>query len=501
MRPAVEGKAKGGMSIPVRWSHAPSSTGLDRSGGNGKSVGFDISLPVDQEGLVEELSPLSTPKRKFDLPPLGARSAHRAPAPCASISREISLPRAGTMGKQRRDDFPVAVKRATALRVNNRCSNPTCGASTSGPQSGLEKVLNIGVAAHVTAASSGGPRYDSAISEAERKSATNAIWLCQNCAKLIDNDSRHFSAALLRHWKEIAEAYARERIGKQSPFERSAAPHFRVFKGEAYPVLKPPEALELSSEELIGKLRTLLPTDLLTCEEFELLDRGRGALGQPYAVLAAGKKYGWDWDVIFFSAGEFGWEVIARTSLTMQKGHVPSVLYIAGTPGALVLTHVAGWGTGVFRRRTSWYRIAKGEPIPLLSYPHDFYVVGWGMPFDRRLKSRLVTVPPILQTGTLLELDFTIDYTITEQFASDRGDPTLISSEERLSLEWNESASAFVPRTSSDDFAKIEELWNEGTDGFVRRNLVRLRYLANYGTYRQRSFIQRHLLRETPTAD
>src|SRR6266852_460116 len=70
MRPAVEGKARGGMSIPVRWSHAPSSTGLGRSGGNGNSVGFDISLPVDQEGLVEELiaaDPRSLGGRSQDL--------------------------------------------------------------------------------------------------------------------------------------------------------------------------------------------------------------------------------------------------------------------------------------------------------------------------------------------------------------------------------------------------------------------------------------------------
>src|SRR6266702_930909 len=55
MRPAVEGKARGGMSIPVRRLHAPSSTGLGKSGGNGKSVGFDIFLPVDQEGPVAKL--------------------------------------------------------------------------------------------------------------------------------------------------------------------------------------------------------------------------------------------------------------------------------------------------------------------------------------------------------------------------------------------------------------------------------------------------------------
>ncbi len=33
-----------------------------------------------------------------------------------------------------RDDFPKDVQRALASRVSHLCSNPGCGASTSGPQ-------------------------------------------------------------------------------------------------------------------------------------------------------------------------------------------------------------------------------------------------------------------------------------------------------------------------------------------------------------------------------
>jgi hypothetical protein len=55
-------------------------------------------------------------------------------------------------------------------------------------------VIDVGVAAHITAASPGGPRFDPNLSDKERASATNGIWLCQNCAKLIDNDVAQFSA-------------------------------------------------------------------------------------------------------------------------------------------------------------------------------------------------------------------------------------------------------------------------------------------------------------------
>ncbi|MFN0279193.1 MAG: hypothetical protein ACKVRN_11400 [Pyrinomonadaceae bacterium] len=48
----------------------------------------------------------------------------------------------------------------------------------------------------------------------ERRSATNAIWLCQNCGKRIDNDEYRFTCELLYEWKEDAEAYALSEIGK-----------------------------------------------------------------------------------------------------------------------------------------------------------------------------------------------------------------------------------------------------------------------------------------------
>src|SRR3712207_2023279 len=101
-----------------------------------------------------------------------------------------------------RDDFSEDVKRAIAARVGNRCSNPECDKQTSGPQIDPTKALNIGVAAHITAASPGGPRYDSRLIPEERRHATNAIWLCQNCAKLIDNEPKRFSVEELRQWKE-----------------------------------------------------------------------------------------------------------------------------------------------------------------------------------------------------------------------------------------------------------------------------------------------------------
>lgn len=107
-----------------------------------------------------------------------------------------------------RDDFPPTVADTLAKRVGVRCSNPGCQRPTAGPKSDTAKVVNVGVAAHITAASSGGPRYDELLSSEERRSVENGIWLCQVCAKLIDNDKVRFTVVVLRDWKTKAESRA-----------------------------------------------------------------------------------------------------------------------------------------------------------------------------------------------------------------------------------------------------------------------------------------------------
>ena len=113
-----------------------------------------------------------------------------------------------------RDEFTEDVKRTLAARVGNLCSNPACHALTSGPQVDPTKSLNVGVAAHLTAASPGGPRYDPALSPEERQHADNGIWLCQNCGKLVDNDPARYTESVLRQWKAEAEAEALSGVGK-----------------------------------------------------------------------------------------------------------------------------------------------------------------------------------------------------------------------------------------------------------------------------------------------
>jgi hypothetical protein len=107
-----------------------------------------------------------------------------------------------------RDDFTQAVKEELAKRAGFHCSNPKCRRQTSGPQSQATGSVNIGVAAHITAAAPQGPRYDATRTAEERQSAANGIWLCQTCAHIVDRDLSEYSADALRDWKAVAEAMA-----------------------------------------------------------------------------------------------------------------------------------------------------------------------------------------------------------------------------------------------------------------------------------------------------
>lgn len=126
-----------------------------------------------------------------------------------------------------RDDFPPAIVKRLAERVAHLCSAPTCRAPTVGPSPTRSSgVSQVGVAAHITAASDEGPRFDAKISGEERASYSNGIWLCATHAKMIDDDTDRFTIALLKSWKAKAEAEASKSLGRPKYYDsRRLAPH------------------------------------------------------------------------------------------------------------------------------------------------------------------------------------------------------------------------------------------------------------------------------------
>lgn len=107
-----------------------------------------------------------------------------------------------------RDDFSARTKGILAQRVAFRYSNPDCRKPTIGPNSDQTKATCMGIAAHICAAATGGPRYDIAMTKEDREHISNGIWLCSDCAKLIDVDINKYTTHLIHIWKKTAEELA-----------------------------------------------------------------------------------------------------------------------------------------------------------------------------------------------------------------------------------------------------------------------------------------------------
>jgi hypothetical protein len=169
-----------------------------------------------------------------------------------------------------RDDFTDDVKRTMAARTGNTCSNPDCRALTSGLQDDPTKALNVGVAAHITAAAEAGERHDPTLSSEERRHPDNGIWLCQTCAKLIDNDPSRFTEKLLRAWKEIAEDRALRSIGKTAipAAESESQRKFRAIHSWKDEVVKLSEMN--TGVFLHGPVRGSSSVQVLDCTEFHV---------------------------------------------------------------------------------------------------------------------------------------------------------------------------------------------------------------------------------------
>jgi len=112
------------------------------------------------------------------------------------------------------DRFKSGIVATLAKRAANRCSNPDCLAITSGPAEDRSSSVNVGEAAHIYGANPGSARYDAAMQSVARASIENAIWLCGNCHKLVDDDPEKYPAGLLFEWLRGHEQEVALQVGK-----------------------------------------------------------------------------------------------------------------------------------------------------------------------------------------------------------------------------------------------------------------------------------------------
>ncbi|KGT77322.1 hypothetical protein MA20_22275 [Bradyrhizobium japonicum] len=127
------------------------------------------------------------------------------------------------MAKKSRDDFTVKTVLQIAKRAGWLCCFPSCRTSTVGATEDGRGEINIGTAAHICAAAPGGPRYDENMSENERSSAENGIWMCRDHGKAIDSDVKQFTTTVLREWKKQAELESWQRVLRNEVASSAAA--------------------------------------------------------------------------------------------------------------------------------------------------------------------------------------------------------------------------------------------------------------------------------------
>lgn len=113
------------------------------------------------------------------------------------------------MAKTNRDEFSPSTKERAAKRSAYRCA--FCGKPTIGPSfENNRAVSNTGVAAHICAAAPGGKRYDPNMTQEQRMSIDNCVWMCQTHAHLIDTDELKYTVEVLKEMKQKSEMAAAE---------------------------------------------------------------------------------------------------------------------------------------------------------------------------------------------------------------------------------------------------------------------------------------------------
>lgn len=112
-----------------------------------------------------------------------------------------------------RDDFSADTISRLGKRAGYICAYPGCCQFTIGPSDDRASgVTMVGVAAHITAASTKGPRYDALLTPEDRASEANGVWMCQTHGKLIDDTASRHTVAQLKRWKTQHEQWVFERI-------------------------------------------------------------------------------------------------------------------------------------------------------------------------------------------------------------------------------------------------------------------------------------------------
>lgn len=118
------------------------------------------------------------------------------------------------MGNKARQYTQTTLKRLFLLSCN-QCAAPDCEKSLEARD---EKTI-IAKICHIEAASSDGPRYNSTMTDDERRDFDNLILLCDECHSIIDNKDNEdiYTVDLLKQWKRDHENKCRQQLLSKKP--------------------------------------------------------------------------------------------------------------------------------------------------------------------------------------------------------------------------------------------------------------------------------------------
>jgi hypothetical protein len=177
------------------------------------------------------------------------------------------------MTKSRANRFTKPTILVLAKRAGFICSNPYCQSNTSGPHSDVNKSVNLGEAAHIRGAEVGSARYDPAMTSEERRSITNGIWLCNRCAKIVDNDEKNYTVDILYRWKQNHEISMEASLHGKQWERRMRFMNIGVFQNESLAVQQ--IVIDKPAHwEYFLTLELLRPKMDLVKRQFDELERG-----------------------------------------------------------------------------------------------------------------------------------------------------------------------------------------------------------------------------------
>lgn len=93
-----------------------------------------------------------------------------------------------------------------------RCSKPDCRCLCVATKKGNDSNVTIGEIAHIHSYSDDGPRANISLSKLDRNKYENLILLCANHHTEVDGQENHYSADVLRKWKQQHEEWIDDKL-------------------------------------------------------------------------------------------------------------------------------------------------------------------------------------------------------------------------------------------------------------------------------------------------